>query len=109
MDSLGFHLDHMIMCSKRILEMMSRTFIPNPEFSSFENGDAVAAPASPVTWRGAELYTQSVKGPHAGAGQPLDGFAIPWNSLLLRIRSLNMFCGLKITRKQITMFFFYKN
>lgn len=80
--------------------MMSRTFIPNPEFSSFEKGDAVALPVPPVTRRGAELYTQSVKRPHAGAGQPLDGFAISWNSLLLRIRSLNMFCGLKITRKK---------
>lgn len=62
--------------------------MPNPESSSFEKGDAVALSASPVTRRGAELYTQSVKSPHAGAGLPLDGFAISWNSLLLRIRSL---------------------
>jgi len=35
--------------------------MPNPESSSFEKGDAVALSASPVTRRGAELYTVSQK------------------------------------------------
>jgi hypothetical protein len=62
-----------------------------------------------VTSRGAELYSPLLyrQSKDRRCRTASVGFAISWNSILLRIRSLNMFGGLKITRKKNpTMFFF---